>query len=95
MQTLGIYIIEIERPHNAREDHEHNIEKILGSLNIIEKRGVWVSEDQRDLMLFHLIGDVDNIESRYNDHEQECISNRCEHVRAADIMADTLYSFDV
>jgi len=36
VQTLGIYIIEIERPHYAREDHENNIEKILGSLSVIE-----------------------------------------------------------
>jgi hypothetical protein len=36
VQTLGIYIVEIQRPHYAREDHEHNIEKILGSLGIVE-----------------------------------------------------------
>jgi len=36
VQALCIYIIEIERPHYAREDHEHNIEKILGSLSVIE-----------------------------------------------------------
>ena len=46
-------------------------------------------------MLFHLIGDVDEIESRYKDHEQQCVGNRCEHESAADIMADSFYSIDI
>jgi hypothetical protein len=46
-------------------------------------------------MLFHLIGDVDDIESRYKDHEQEGVGYRCEHERAANIMADAFDSFDV
>jgi hypothetical protein len=46
-------------------------------------------------MLFHLIGDVDDIESRYKDHEQERVGYRCEHESAPDVMADTLDSFDV
>lgn len=36
VQTLSIYIVEIQRPHYSREHHENNIEKILGSLSIIE-----------------------------------------------------------
>lgn len=46
-------------------------------------------------MLFHMIGDVDDIESRYKYHEQECVGYRCEHESAADIVADTFDSFDV
>lgn len=46
-------------------------------------------------MLFHLIGDVDDIESRYKDHEEERVGYRSEHERAPDVMADAFDSFDV